>query len=204
MVIWIDGLYLKTSSFLTYKYEFTKILLHTILAYKTSKIVISKINLETKFHPIKPNTIFLCVFLLINSYIICQYTTRAISNRVLNYETRTILYDKTNKLGPAGWGFECDSMSYQQFKEITKYTNLPDLPIKAEHIYVYDWSEFDYRRIIKFRLHHDYPIDKFYKKNPSFKDNLIINEIEYDEKTFKPINYDKENFDRYKWEVSDP
>ena len=137
MVLWIDGLYLKTSSFLTYKYEFIKTLIHSAIAYKVSKFSIRKFNLETKFSSIKPETIFLSLFLLLNSYIIFQYTTRTISNRFLNNETRELLLDKTNRLGPAGWGFECDSMTYQQFKEITKYTNLPDLPKEATHIYMY-------------------------------------------------------------------
>ena len=203
LFIWLDDLYLKTASYLTYQYEVIKVLIHCTIAYKVAKFLIRRLKLNSKFSEANPKLIFTILFLGLNSYIVFQYSSRAIFNRVIHGELREVIAKKTMQLNNSGRGFECDSLSYEQFKEIKRYTNLPDIPAESENIYVYDWSELDYRRIIKFSLRKDYPIEDFYQKHPDFEEDVIVNEVEYEKYTSRLIKNKNPEYDHYKWEVGE-
>lgn len=201
MDIWIDELCLKQMGFLGPRYQLMKIILHSIISYKLAKLVIKKFKLEEKIKALNPTIIFLGFFLLLNAYIIIQYSTRVISNRFINKEMRIELNSKTIKLGPAGWGYESDSLTYEEFKELTKVAIFPEIPRESKNIYVHDWYEFDFRKTLKFDLDQEFDINKFYNNDTMILRNIEKLELDYDERNRKLIRLDTTGFSRYEWEV---
>lgn len=211
---WMDELYFKQMGFLDHKYEFLKIALHSGLSYKLANYLIIRLKLENKFNSVNPLKLFTFMFLIFNSYIITQYVSRAISNRLIKNEVRKELNRRTIKLGPAGWGYECDSLNYSEFKELTKSSKIIDIPPEAKSIFVHDWYEFDFRRTVEFEVPKEFKIYDYYKNN-----SLILNNLEKIEfgsyvnrTTFNEygrmgdaiqIKFDTTKFLRFKYEVSD-
>lgn len=202
LILWVDELAVKQMGFLGYQYEMLKIVLHSLLAYFISKLINKKFRLTEKIKSINPNSIFLITFLILNSYIICQYMSRTISHRVLNHEIRDKINIKTKELGPTGWGFETDSLSYPEFKELVKYTNLPDIPKSAENIFVHDWYEIDFNREIKFNVKPSLNLSEFYENDTLILNNIQKLNYDFDENTFQQIQLDTIKFTRYKWQTS--
>ena len=161
--IWMDKLWLKQVGLDDWRYEIIKIFLQSCIAYKLSKYLIRIFQLENLFKSLKSNTLFLCTFLLLNSYIITQYTSRIISHQITNKEIRNEINKRTIRLGPAGWGYECDSLSYKEYKELTKDTNLPKIPKESTLAFVHDWYEIDFHRIVEFQVPKSIDIETFYK-----------------------------------------
>ena len=203
LVLWMDNLYLKQLGLLDYRYELIKILLNSMIAYKMAKYIIGRLKIEDKFNSITPNTIFILTFLILNSYIIIQYSSKVISNRIINREIRNELDNRTIKLQEAGWGYECDSMSYKQFRELIKDTNLPNIPEESSSIFVYDWYEINFQRIIKFNLNREFDLGGFYDSDTSTLNLIDRLEYEYDTKTGKSNKLDTSENIRYKWEAGE-
>lgn len=211
---WMDELYIKQMGFLDHKYEILKIALHSGLAYKLANYLIIRLKLDNKFNSVHPLKLFTFVFVLCNSYLITQYVSRAISNRLINNEVRNELNRRTIKLEHAGWGYECDSLNYSEFKELTKSSKIIDIQPEAKSIFAYDWYEFDFRRTVEFEVPKEFKIYDYYKN-----DSLILNNLEKIEygsfvsrTTFNEygrindaiqIQFDTSKFFRFKYEVSD-
>lgn len=113
------------------------------------------------------------MFLICNSYLITRYVSRAISNRPIKNDDKKELNWRTIKLGPAGWGYVCDSLNYSEFKKLTKSSKIIDIPPEAKSIFVYDWYEFDFRRTVEFEVPKEFKIYDYYKN-----DSLILNNLE--------------------------
>lgn len=84
LFLWVDDLAQKQMGLLGYNYELLKIILHSSLAYLITKYINEKFKLAEKIKSIAPKTIFLTTFLILNSYIICQYTSRVIFHKIIN------------------------------------------------------------------------------------------------------------------------
>ena len=211
---WMDDLFVKQMGLLNHRYEIIKIVLQSVLAYKLAKYLIKKFGLNKRYNSIEPQNIFLIVFLLCNSYIITQYTTRVITNCFVNKDIRKALNRKTLKLPPAGWGYQSDSLSYPEFKELTKFSRIIELPRESKLIFVYDWYEFDFRRIVEFDVPITFDIHEFYendstvlKKIRELKYNEFLYREIYDEngefKDAVKLKVDTNLFKRYKYEIFD-
>lgn len=204
LLLWMDEVIIKTNtSILTYKYQIGKILIHTAIAYKASKYITNKLLVKPYFKSIKPKYLFLGIFMLCNSYIILQFTSRTVITKISNYETRKSLGAKLVKTDHSGTGYEGDKLTIDEYEEINRYTNLPELPKEAKDIYVYDWYGMqDYSRIVEFTVKPDFKLKQF------FKDSLSLNKIElvkyrYDKQINQTIEYDTIGSKRYKWEVGE-
>ena len=127
---------------------------------------------------------------------------------------RVDLYNRSDKLGPAGWGYQCDSLTFKEYKEVTKLSKIIRLPKDANSIYVYDWYEIDFRRTVEFNIPINYNLSKFYRNDSTIINNL--KEIKYNDyvgrTTFREsgrlsdviqIKFDTLLYKRLKYEVSD-
>lgn len=204
LFIWMDKLYLITSSYLSYEYEILKIVVHSLITYKVSKFLIKKLSLYEKINFVSPTKIFLFIFLVMNSYIICQYTARVITVKLVNGDIRKRLSQKINKVSMGGWGYEGDSLTIKEYRELTKYTNLPKLPESARFIYIYDWFEIqDYTRIVEFKVKPNFNLSNFYNNDTTILKNIEQLKVDFDRKTFEIKELDSTKVIKYKWEVGE-
>lgn len=213
-LVWRDKLYVKCSGFLSEEIEVIKFVFITTIAFKIAKYCVSRFKSNKLFSKFSNKSKFLLFFFLFNSYISIQYVSRVVSHRLIKNEMREHLYNKTDKLGPAGWGFQCDSLTIKEFKEITKQSKILNLPKNAHSIYVYDWYEIDFRRTVEFNVPASFNIHEYYENNSTILKN--IKEIKYNDyvsrTTFnvngrisdaKQIKFDTLKFKRYRYNVSD-
>ena len=192
------------------EYELIRIVLHSVLAYKLSKILIVKLKLNQKFNSSKPIKIFFLTYLICNSFIVLQYSSRFISNFLINREMRNNLNCRVTKLGPAGWGYECDSLNYAEFTELTKCYKLIEIPKEASAIFVHNWRYLSAISTVEFNVPKNIIVQKFYLNDSiEFRYTKELKEIEYlngstlDEdgltRNVREIELDTTIFKRYKY-----
>lgn len=217
LIIWTDDVYFKTNSInLILSYQLVKIVLHSFIAYRIAKYLCKKLSSVGKLNEVNHNTYFLILFVLFNSYILIQYSYRVISFKIVNAELRGSIADKLIKTKTIGTGYEGQNLSYKEYQEIIRFTNLPDIPEVSTDIYIYDWYEFDFSRIVEFNVPRNYKIDYSSKFEEQVEKNVPSTfytfahngEMTYQEQDsiiweWKAANkIDKSNFRRFKWEAS--
>ena len=197
MIIWIDEVYrITNSSFFTYPFECIKIIFNSGLAYLLVKYITKKLKNKAALKTVKPVKIFLVFFLTLNSYLIFQYSTRLVSNRILNVETRSSLASKLKNTDFIGFGYRGQRLTFEEYTEIEKYTNLPEIPDLSKDIAIFDWYGFqDYTRVVAFSVSNQFNIKQFYNNDESVLED-ISEETEETE-----LKIDTLTTKRYKWAV---
>ena len=206
LFFWMDEVFIKTKpEILTYQYEIAKIFIHTSIAYLVVKYIFKLFKLNNKFKEKKQSYFFVAMFLLFNSYIVCQYISRTVSTRIIHQKLRKSLSPKLEKTKSIGTGYEAKHLSFEEYFELNKNNNLPSLPNSAFDIYVYDWYEIqDFRRIVKFNLDADINLNLYYKDESSTLGKIKrLEPFELIEDSKNSQKFDPEKFIRYKWEVGE-
>lgn len=155
---------------------------------------------------------FLFIFLLLSSFSIYHFLSAAISNRILKKELRISLNSKIIKLDYAGWGYEADSLNFDEYLELD-LQYFPKIPDLSKNIFIYNWQEFDERRVLEFNVSNKLSLKEFYGQDAENAER--ITKIEFDEIAIRHrLVYGKikketthQLFDtigqnRYKWESS--
>lgn len=205
----IDELYSKQIPFFGIQFEYLKILLLSIFSFAFAHYFSKRLKAYNKFQSISSSKLTIYLFLFLSSYLIILYGSRIVSHRLVNHEIRERISAKTINLPYAGKGFESIHLSYEEYNIIAKYNQLIELPKEAANIYVLDWSENDYRRIVAFDVPKDFNLSKYYQR-----DSLLLNKIkeiqlnDYIEResmqfsSTKRSNTESSNLKRYAYEIS--
>ena len=113
------------------------------------------------------------MFVILNSYIISQYITRIISNRIVNADTRASLNSKIFNTNSWGWGFECDSLTYKEYTELNKQESLLRIPPTASTIFYHQqYGLQDYNIELGYKVEKAFNPDEFYSN-----DTFILNRL---------------------------
>jgi len=114
---------------------------------------------------------FYTIFFILNLLSLFHFSSKAISNRLINSELRKSLNSKIVNLEYSGWGYEVDSMTYNEYNEInTGY--YPKLPRESKNIFLFEWYEFDARHEVEFSVSKKFNLTDFY-----INDTTILNKI---------------------------
>jgi len=207
-----DDLTFKMEGFMVNQLAFFRYLIIPIVAYFIANYASANWNFESKKEWLNSKNIFLGVFFLINSFAIWQHASAFISNKIINKEGRTIVNEKVVKLEAAGWGYECDSMTYKDYVIIND-GYFPIIPKESSDIFLFDWYEFDARHSLEFNVPKQFSLAEFYKGEPTIlkemyelrigepqtRHKIVNNKYET---IFNVLQYDTSRFKRYKWERS--
>jgi len=196
-----DPLSAKLSGFLSSEINFFKYFIIPIVAYFIA-------NYFSK----QSDKYFLILFFTLNAFSIYSFLDNAINNRISSKNVRQTLNTKIVQLEYAGWGYEADSLNYNEYVELND-GYYPNVPKSAENIFQHNWYEIDARHMLEFSVPKNFDLIKFYKN-----DTTILNEfreVEFGEflERHKISNnrvqqgsgkqrFDTTKLKRYKWERS--
>jgi hypothetical protein len=156
LALWTDELELIFNDWVRPR-EFLKILGFSFVSLIAIRILVSFFrhrNISKTSSKIKIATL---LTFLISSYLYIDYSTKVVSNFIVNRQFRNEIADKIKPSKQLANGTKGDSLTIKEYQQITKMYWFPKIPVEASNIqynYGYDGFLPDY----SFTLTYDLPI----------------------------------------------
>lgn len=177
LALWTDKLELTFNDWVRPR-EFLKIIGFSIISLIGMRILVSYLrhrNITTTSLKLK---IAALLTFLISSYLYIDYSTKVISNVIVNRQFRNQIADKikpSNRLN----GTKGENLTIKEYQEITKMYWFPKLPAEASNIkYAYEYDGFlpDYLFTLTYDLPAQMKVDTInYKKGDFSKYQSFVN-----------------------------
>ena len=159
--LWTDKLELTFNEWVRPR-EFIKIIAFSFLSLIGMRILVTffrRRNITTTSLKIK---IAALLTFWISSYLYIDYSTKAVSNGIVNRQFRKQIADKIQPSNELANGTKAENLTIKEYQEITKIYWFPKLPSEASNIqydYGYDGFLPDYSFTLKYDLPMDMKVD---------------------------------------------